>query len=350
LTRREHSCHRIGSALKASLYNGTRWLNAIEPVSPSVASRDYMSVAIAMDGTQLIDEVDVRSGQLMAREDRPICSETDSSACASNQRCLGGFCRYVCSTDEDCRRIDARLGSCGADHVCQAAPDALQSRTTLQLRASGPAPRTDFVAFFSRAAEGVYLIGGKDASTGNGLGDIWYHRAIEATGAEWTQLPLAGATLGMVHAATYSFHDQHLWILDEASPDHLRLLRVNAHSGEASVAATWKTKDVDGTVHLSVDRDGRVLLTRARRKDFFVARLEVNENGELGVTGRYHERGELVLPPFVSFKTYAFPVKNTRTPMKVVRHQEIFHEPGGRILLLPPLWKAARALVHGLFN
>lgn len=35
------------------------------------------------------------------------------------RRCLGGFCKYRCSDDTACRRIDARIGYCADDRVCR---------------------------------------------------------------------------------------------------------------------------------------------------------------------------------------------------------------------------------------
>ena len=39
-------------------------------------------------------------------------------ACASKQVCIDNVCKYVCKTSLDCERIDARIGLCSPDHLC----------------------------------------------------------------------------------------------------------------------------------------------------------------------------------------------------------------------------------------
>ncbi|HRG98224.1 MAG TPA: hypothetical protein PLR99_18360 [Polyangiaceae bacterium] len=38
--------------------------------------------------------------------------------------CLGGFCKYRCTTDQGCRTIDSRIGYCAEDLVCRSAQEA----------------------------------------------------------------------------------------------------------------------------------------------------------------------------------------------------------------------------------
>jgi hypothetical protein len=41
-------------------------------------------------------------------------------ACATSQLCVDDIvCKYMCTTDEDCLRIDARIGQCGPLGLCQ---------------------------------------------------------------------------------------------------------------------------------------------------------------------------------------------------------------------------------------
>ncbi len=41
-------------------------------------------------------------------------------ACTANQRCVDDIvCKYTCTTDKDCLRIDARIGQCGPLGLCQ---------------------------------------------------------------------------------------------------------------------------------------------------------------------------------------------------------------------------------------
>jgi hypothetical protein len=53
---------------------------------------------------------------------QPNCGS--AAQCLSNQVCLDGFCRYSCSTDTDCKLIDARIGYCAADKTCRDAQEA----------------------------------------------------------------------------------------------------------------------------------------------------------------------------------------------------------------------------------
>jgi hypothetical protein len=49
---------------------------------------------------------------------KPNCSSTDTSACASSQSCVGGFCRYSCTSDSTCTHIDNRIPTCTSAGYC----------------------------------------------------------------------------------------------------------------------------------------------------------------------------------------------------------------------------------------
>lgn len=49
---------------------------------------------------------------------KPICSDTDHSACNANQSCVSGFCRYSCTDDKSCSLIDHRIPTCVAAGYC----------------------------------------------------------------------------------------------------------------------------------------------------------------------------------------------------------------------------------------
>jgi hypothetical protein len=61
---------------------------------------------------------------------RPKPNCTDDTQCAGTgapRKCLGGFCKYTCSTaqgDAYCRTIDNRIGYCAKDLVCRTAAEA----------------------------------------------------------------------------------------------------------------------------------------------------------------------------------------------------------------------------------
>lgn len=66
---------------------------------------------------------------------KPACSST--AQCAQNQTCVEGYCKYSCSTDNDCKLIDARIGYCGKDKVCRTLQEAQAQCTSTADCASG---------------------------------------------------------------------------------------------------------------------------------------------------------------------------------------------------------------------
>lgn len=59
---------------------------------------------------------------------RPTPNCTSDAQCGSTaatpKKCLGGFCKFTCSSDEYCRQIDNRIGYCAQDGVCRTASEA----------------------------------------------------------------------------------------------------------------------------------------------------------------------------------------------------------------------------------
>ena len=59
---------------------------------------------------------------------RPKPNCTTNTDCAGSggqpESCVGGYCRYNCSTDQQCKTIDARIGYCAADNVCRTQAEA----------------------------------------------------------------------------------------------------------------------------------------------------------------------------------------------------------------------------------
>ena len=56
----------------------------------------------------------------------PNCTADDQcgGTSATPKKCLGGFCKYTCTTNEYCRTIDNRIGYCAKDNVCRTAAEA----------------------------------------------------------------------------------------------------------------------------------------------------------------------------------------------------------------------------------
>ena len=57
---------------------------------------------------------------------KPNCtSDTQCGGTAATpKKCLGGFCKYTCESDQYCRTIDNRIGYCAKDGVCRTAAEA----------------------------------------------------------------------------------------------------------------------------------------------------------------------------------------------------------------------------------
>jgi hypothetical protein len=57
---------------------------------------------------------------------KPNCTGDDQcgGSQATPRKCIGGFCKYTCSTDQYCKTIDNRIGVCAKDGVCRNAQEA----------------------------------------------------------------------------------------------------------------------------------------------------------------------------------------------------------------------------------
>lgn len=68
-----------------------------------------------------------------ALDTRPKPNCTTDAQCGGTtgtpKVCLGGFCKYTCTTDLYCRQIDNRIGYCAKDHVCRNQTEANASCT-----------------------------------------------------------------------------------------------------------------------------------------------------------------------------------------------------------------------------
>jgi hypothetical protein len=58
---------------------------------------------------------------------KPNC--TESSQCLSTEQCVGSYCRYTCTTDEECALIDARIAICSGG-ICVSQSEATPQCTT----------------------------------------------------------------------------------------------------------------------------------------------------------------------------------------------------------------------------
>jgi hypothetical protein len=59
---------------------------------------------------------------------RPKPNCTNDTQCggtsATPKKCLDGYCKYTCTSDQYCRTIDGRIGFCAKDGVCRSEAEA----------------------------------------------------------------------------------------------------------------------------------------------------------------------------------------------------------------------------------
>lgn len=165
-------------------------------------------------------------------------------------------------------------------------------------------PRDSFTSVFSRAAGGVFVIGGVDPN-GAAKHDAW----LLPLGGSWSELALGDVQLGKVLAATYAFQDDRLWVADEVAMNgerRPRLVRIDPAGGGANVVFFAPPRRRPGrTPFLSVDRDGSLLLALADETRFSLLHLRMTPSG-LAVERARAERGKLVRAPIVDAFGYSF--------------------------------------------
>jgi hypothetical protein len=144
-------------------------------------------------------------------------------------------------------------------------------------RPGSPAPREGFAAVFSRSEDRAFVVGGQHPVTSEPLGDIWT-RPVEAPGP-WRAVDLGGFEVGTVLAATWSYVDHRLWVLDEVLDGGIstaRLYRVEPYDGRVRLVGPWPRLGDYDRHWLVLDRDGQVLVVASSEalKGHAVVRLE----------------------------------------------------------------------------
>jgi hypothetical protein len=180
-----------------------------------------------------------------------------------------------------------------------------------------PPPRSGFVPVYSTAAGGLFVVGGQD-SGGNPRGDIWF---LPLDGA-WQQLTYPAYVPGQVLAATFSFGDHKLWVLDSISNGlgfpTARLARLDAGGGQAEVVATWPRVGIFDRWFLSVDRNGAILMSGSNLVANALVRYPVDAE-PIVPSVLVAQSGALLLPPVVDEYSYGFYVWNVLGQLQVVR-------------------------------
>jgi hypothetical protein len=183
-------------------------------------------------------------------------------------------------------------------------------------------PRTNPVAVFSRAAGGLFVLGGQDDS-GAPLHDLWF----QPLQGDFSRVDLGNFALGDVRAATYTFSDHRLWVLDEALDTHtLRLLRIDPTNGSVETLAGWAhpsrhcRRASSARYSLVVGSKGTPLLTISRGDQSTVLELKVGKRG-LRASAMETVQGRLSGAPVVDMVGLSYVIKQRDGSFRVERRR-----------------------------
>jgi hypothetical protein len=196
--------------------------------------------------------------------------------------------------------------------------------------AGTPSPRTGFRAVYSRMMGWLLLVGGTDTATGKPAREIW---ARSTDGGSWSRITTKGYAPETVLAATFSYGDRRLWILDETAfgPVKMgRLARVDVATGSAEVIGKWPRVRLFDRYWLVADRDGALLFTASSSKlrRHFVIRIRLDAPHPR-VAGVHMGGFELVGPPVVDGDGYWLVGKAKADTMHAVRAATLQGSTGG---------------------
>lgn len=186
-----------------------------------------------------------------------------------------------------------------------------------------PSPRLSFFAVYSRHLRSGYVIGGVDPVTYQQVGTIRRH----VVGAPlWFDLP-AIVTIGQPLAATVSFVDRGLYVLDEIAAQGqrvARLLRFDALTGGGTVLGAWPRSDLFDKLWLTLDREGSVLLIASSEAlmEHTVARIRVDRS-EPSVKRVLTHPGRLAWPVVVDRDDYVFFVEDEEGTIQTHRLESL---------------------------
>ena len=166
--------------------------------------------------------------------------------------------------------------------------------------------RSGFTAVYSRATEQVFVLGGLDPS-GEPARDVMVRRLDEPA---WRTVPSGGYAAGKVLAATYSYGEGSLWILDEVAGSKpwvklARLVLLDPTTGEGTILAEWPRLGFFNQHWLRADRDGSMLVFASSSlfNHHAIARVSTS-NRSLEVLGLAFRPKALALPPVVDMDGY----------------------------------------------
>lgn len=140
--------------------------------------------------------------------------------------------------------------------------------------ASTPTPRRGFVPVYSRTLEAVFIVGGENEASNTPTGEIW----IGYLDSGWARVPTGSYAPETVLAATHSFADNSLWVLDERVSGRkriARLVRLNLEEGRAEVVYEGTRRMLYDSFWLAPDVDGNVLLFASNSKLYSHATVKI---------------------------------------------------------------------------
>jgi DNA-binding beta-propeller fold protein YncE len=231
------------------------------------------------------------------------CAGCPSGQCAADRP--GVCCEQTCVGDADC---PSRYCS-PALHVCAALPS------------SGSPHALGFVAVATRARRGVFVVGGRDPSTSQPTGEIWFNGLDEGA---WRLVAVDGYAPVDVLAATYSFSTRKLYVVDVTAGGNARLtaLTVDGAQASASVLGTFQRDPAWDKIDLVPDLDGALLLASSstKQKKHAIARINVNV-APVKVDGIDKANRELVIPPVVDGAGYTLLLRQDEGNDKIKRQR-----------------------------
>lgn len=281
---------QLGPALRATFASDAVMLNAVEPsTSIGGGARNPAAVALSADGTTIVDRVYQQQAGFVGQYDREVLVDE-----------VEGGVRAM--------SLDGSV-------------------------LGGPSPRRGFQGVYSRASGRVFVVGGTDAASSATSGDIWWRRA---TGSDWYRVPLDGYAPEDVIAATYSYRDHNLWVLDQHRHGGLllaRLVSIDPSTGHHTLVGAWpRVRLLGDWVYdrrwLVVDRDGSLLVvaSSSRLRNHAIVRIDLADTPT--VDGVRLAPGLLGAAPAVDAGGYSLVIERRNKLPKLKRLERLITRPG----------------------
>ena len=184
-------------------------------------------------------------------------------------------------------------------------------------RGGSPAAREAFTGVYSRADDLAFVVSDSE---------VWF-RSVEGP-LPWTQTRLEqGYSPKRVLAATWSFRDQKLWILDRIKR-RARLTRVHPFTGHWDTVGEWQLSNDYHDQWLGVALDGNVILfSSSKKNDAHGAALfhsvALHAFAPVEVARLYSHAGELLFEPTIDKLGMSLAVPKGRDEIEVLRYTEL---------------------------